>query len=206
MPPEESVNKRIAGAFFDHVREINPGIDIDEYDLYSLPPPFLDYNVYRYLWYPLSDPNYQPTPEETRAGEYVRQQCDRLAQADILALTAPVWNYSVPAILKAWIDMIIAPNYLYRFGESGPEAMHHLGCVVMFISSGGTMLRNNARQSLLNHLQAPFQFVGVQDYKVVWADGQNKSLYPDYRQREEKAIMESRLLAEEVADYTRYQG
>ena len=206
MPLDESVDKRIANAFFKHLNEINPDIEIDEYDLYTLPPPFLDYDVYRYLWYPLSDTRYEPSPEEIQSGEYLRQQCERLKQADIVVLTTPVWNYSVPAILKAWIDMVIAPNYLFQFGDNGIEPMHELKCLILFVSSGGTMSRNNARESLLNHLQAPFHFIGMQDCKVIWADGQNKSLYPDYREREEKAIMESRLLAEQIADYTKDQG
>lgn len=203
MPPEESVNKRIADAFFKRLWELDPAIEVDKYDLYTLPPPYLDYSVYRYLWYPLSDSNYEPSPDEIRSGEYVRRQCERINQADVLALTAPVWNYSVPAILKAWIDMVIAPGYLYRFGGNGPEPLHHLKSLILFISSGGTMSRNNARESLLNHLQAPFQFMGINDIKVIWADGQNKELYPDYRDREEKAANESRLLAGEVADYTK---
>ena len=98
------------------------------------------------------------------------------------------------------------PVPVRRDNHVDPEQMHHLKTLIMFISSGGTMSRNNARESLINHLQAPFQFIGMKDFRIIWADGQNKSTYPDYRDREEKATNESRLLAEEIADYTRDEG
>lgn len=206
MPPAEAVNKRIAQAFFQRLSELAPeieaGIEVDEYDLYTAPPNFFDYNTYRYLWYPFADEAYQAGPEEERAGRLVADQCRRFNRADILALTAPVWNYYVPAILKSWIDLVVAPNQTYRFGAGGMEPLHRLQRLVLFISSGGTMARDNARESLLQLLTAPFAFIGIKETHVVWADGQDRRLFADAQEREAQAVKEARLLAEELTTLT----
>ena len=200
MPLDEAVDKRIAGAFFHTLSDLAPEVTIDDYDLYTSPPAFFDYPTYRYLWYPQEEPAFVCGPEEAQAGARVREQCERLQQADLLVLTAPVWNYSIPAILKAWIDLVIAPNHIYRFGAQGLEPIHKLQRLIIFISSGGTMLRDNARETLLKHLTAPFGFIGVKNIDVVWADGQDQRLFPDHLEREVGAAAEARRLAREIVD------
>lgn len=203
LGPDKAVNKRVAKAFFDTLGEIAPEIVVDTHDLYAARPPFIDYPLFRFLWNPSVDGDHEPTTEEHAARRFIREQCARFVGADILVLTAPVWNYSVPAILKAWIDVMIAPNYTFRFGDKGPEPLHRVRELLIFLSSGGTMSRHNARESLINQLSAAFEFIGVTESKVVWADGQDPALYPDYRQREAAALKQAELLARDVADYRR---
>ena len=95
------MNKRVAQAFFNTLNEIAPEIDVDTCDLYAAPPPFINSRIIEYFWYPPDAGGYEPTTEDLAARQFIREQCARLVAADILVLTAPVWNYGVPAIMKS---------------------------------------------------------------------------------------------------------
>ena len=44
-------------------------------------------------------------------------QIEKLNSADVLVLTMPMWNYSVPAIMKAWIDQILLPGKTFSLNK-----------------------------------------------------------------------------------------
>lgn len=195
MPPEEAVNRRVAQAFFDTLNDAAPGIEVDTFDLYSAPPPFFDYPIFRFLWYPMLKPGYVPTASEKAAGRVLAEMSARFNVADALVLTAPVWNYSVPAILKAWIDVTIAPNYSFRFVNGRREPLHRIRKLIFFLSSGGSMGHGKVRDSLMHQLQTTFAYIGIEDANTVFADCQDPALYPDFRQREQDAIAQAQSLA-----------
>lgn len=199
MPPEEAVNRRVAAAFFDELHVRAPQIEVDTYDLYKAPPPFFDYPLFRFLWYPIIRGGYQPTPREIEAGQVVSRLSARFKAAHMLVLTAPVWNYSVPAILKAWIDVTIAPNFSFRFVDRKLVPLHQIGRVFIFLSSGGSMGQGKVRDSLLTQLSAAFAFIGINDVTTVFVDCQDSALYPDSRERELRAIEQAQSLAREIA-------
>lgn len=195
MPPEEAVNRRVAEAFFSTLRDCAPWIDVDTFDLYAAPPPFFDYPLFRFLWYPMLKPGYEPTPSEKVAGRVLAEMSARFNAADALVLTAPVWNYSMPAILKAWIDVTIAPNYSFRFVNGQREPLHRVRRLYFFLSSGGSMGHGKVRDSLMHQLQTTFSYIGIDDVTTVFADCQDPALYPDFRQRELSAIAQAQALA-----------
>ena len=206
MPPDEAVNRRVAQAFFSTLNGVAPQIEVDTYDLYASPPPYFDYPMYRFLWYPLTKSGYEPTPREEAAGQLLSEHSARFNGAHMLALTAPVWNYSIPAILKAWIDVTITPNFSFRFVGNGREPLHQIKRLVFFLSCGGTMGRGKLRESLMNQLLATFAFIGITEVTTVFVEGQDPSLYPDYRQRERYAIEQAESLAREIAGGARKYG
>lgn len=48
----------------------------------------------------------------------VQREMDRLMAADLLILQFPMWWWSVPAILKGWIDRVFAFGVTYDFGRT----------------------------------------------------------------------------------------
>ena len=48
---------------------------------------------------------------------------DELKQADVLVIGAPIYNFGVPAALKAWVDMIARARLTFRYTENGPEGL-----------------------------------------------------------------------------------
>jgi len=143
-PIEESASKQLAAAFFETLAEKNPEVEIDNIDLYSEPPPFLSVEALRALYYPSFDPDYQPTEEERRACEYAAKQAARLREADVLVLTTPMWNFSLPGIVKSWIDQVFSPGNLFQFEGTGTKPLHSIRQAILLAASGGVYKEDRA--------------------------------------------------------------
>ena len=198
-PVAEAASKQVSEAFFAELKTISPAMDVETVDLYKDPPPFYSYEAYRHFWLPVFVPDYKPTAGEKKASEYALRHAKIFNSADALALTTPMWNFSVPAILKAWMDQILAPNVVFSMGAGGVKALHKVRQAVVFAASGGTYTDEDRRNNFTNEIRAAFGFVQIQNVDVAWADGQNGFFFKDSAERKEKAIRAARELARKVA-------
>lgn len=198
-PTEESVSKQLAMAFFTKLAETGADADISTVDLYQNPPPFYSYDTYKYFWYPIFVEGYKPSDAENKAAGYARAQVELFNKADVLVLTMPMWNFTIPAIMKAWMDQVLAPNGVFMMTPDGVGPLHHVKHVVAFVASGGAYKEGDARDALAPQLRAAFSFVGIEEVSLVWADGQNTLFYKDSDQRKGDAIAAAQELAEEIA-------
>jgi len=92
-----------------------------------------------------------------------------LDAADVVVLTVPVYNFSVPAALKAWIDMICRARLSFRYTENGPQGMLRDRPVYLVMASGGTPFGSPAdfASGYLRHI---FAFIGIRDLRMVQAE------------------------------------
>lgn len=204
-PTEESVSKQLSVAFISTLVEKFADVELNNVDLYQDPPPFLDYAAYRGLWLPVFTPGYETTKEEKKAMAYAVRHAELFNQADVLILTMPMWNFSVPAILKAWIDQVIAPNLTFAFApkEGGgfeTQPLHHVRKLVLLAASGGAYQEGDPRDALTAEISAAFGFIGITDLTIAWADGQNAIVFGDHETRKQTAIEAAMEAAEEVAE------
>lgn len=188
-PEAESASRQLTHIFFRALTKANPAAAITHVDLYTTPPPFYSYTVYRYFWYPVFMENYSSTPEERTASAYARAQGALFNAADILVFTCAMWNFSVPSILKAWIDQVLSPGLTFTLGKGGVNPLHKIQKILLLTSSGGVYdLNNDTRECLVREIKAAFGFVKIQDVEVVWADGQNSFFFTDSEERKAAAF------------------
>ena len=200
-PTEDSASKQLATAFFGKMIEINPDIEILNVDLYADPPPFLSYEMIRGFWYPITISGYTATKEETNAMEYATNQSRVFNTADVLVLTLPMWNYTIPGILKAWIDQILTPGSTFTISkEEGVKPLHRIRKLVMLVSSGGVYKEGDPRDALTTQVEQIFSWIGIDDIGIAWADGQDEALDFDSVEHKEVAKEAALELAEEVAE------
>jgi FMN-dependent NADH-azoreductase len=201
-PTEESVSKQLAIAFFTKLAELNSDVDVTNVDLYHNPPPYLSYDAYRAMWQPVIDPAYEVTDAEKKASAYSTAQCKLFKEADVLVLTMPMWNCGVPAIMKAWLDQVMAPGQIFTYSPEGIKPEHALRKVILLISSGAVFKENAPDDALTIQIQAAMASIGVTDMVVAWADGQDPVTHSDCALRKSMAIEAAQELAEEVATMT----
>ena len=199
-PVEESTSKQLAAAFFGRLIEKNPEVVVNNVDLYAEPPPYLNLEAWRYFYQSKNDPNFKPTRAQENATNYARNQGEALRQADVLVITVPMWGGSAPAIFKAWIDQVLQPGIVYEFGGDGVKPLHQLRRVIVLVSSGDVYKEGDPRDGLTTMLNNNFGFIGVTDIAFAWADGQEKSMYPDAEERKQMAVEAAQDLADEVAE------
>lgn len=199
-PVEQSVSKQLAARFFGKLLELNPDVELNNMDLYQDKPPYYSNDLYRRMWNPVFDPAYEPSKAEEAAINYARKQVDELKKADVLVLTMPMWNFTVPAVMKAWMDQVIAPGLTFELTEEGPKPLHNITCVVLLVASGGIYKEDDDRDALTRQVRAAFGFIGISDIRIAWADGQNPLFFSDSEARRELAFDAAEELAEELAE------
>lgn len=119
------------------------------------------------------------TPEEER-NEHHRQtlaQSDQLVtelqDADILVVGAPIYNFSVPSVLKAWIDMIARAQLTFRYTETGPEGLLTDKKVYVVVPSGGVPV-GSEYDFATPYLRHALGFVGITDVEFIAAQGADR--------------------------------
>ena len=94
---------------------------------------------------------------------------EELMDADIVVIGAPIYNFGVPASLKAWIDMITRAKLTFRYTESGSEGLLTGKTAYLVVASGGVAL-GSAVDFATPYLRQALQFVGIADVEVINAD------------------------------------
>lgn len=101
---------------------------------------------------------------------------DELFAADMIVIGAPMYNFSVPSQLKAWIDRICVAGRTFRYGPNGPEGLV-IGKRVFIASTRGGVYTGDSPAAGLDHqetyLRGVLGFIGLTDVTVVRAEGLN---------------------------------
>lgn len=93
-----------------------------------------------------------------------------LKAADLVVITTPIYNFSVPATLKAWIDMIARAGLTFRYTENGPVGMLEDKRAVVLATSGGTPIGSEI-DFATPYLKHVLGFVGIHDVSLIGAEG-----------------------------------
>ena len=119
------------------------------------------------------------TPEEDRSGQH-RQilafsdtLVAELAAADVLVIGAPIYNFSLPAALKAWIDMIARARLTFQYTENGPEGLLTNKKAYVLVPSGGVPVGSPMDFST-PYLRHALSFVGITDVEFIGAQGADR--------------------------------
>lgn len=90
------------------------------------------------------------TPADTRstaerqAAALADTLIEEVEAADVIVLAAPMYNFSIPSTLKAWIDHITRAGRTFRYGAAGPEGLLK-GRKVFIITGSGGIYSGNSR-------------------------------------------------------------
>jgi len=200
QPMEDAASKQIAASFFSSIITQNENAKIVNLDLSQDPPAPYTTEEFRNFWYPVLIDGYVPTKEEESASAYAKEQASLVQDAEILVLTMPMWNYSMPAMMKSWIDHVLAPGLLYEVTDQGKLPKHQIKKLVLLISSHEVFTEADPRDGLTPALETSFEDIGIEDISVIWADGQNPKLHVDFESRKAIAIEAAEEVAEEIGE------
>lgn len=89
--------------------------------------------------------------------------------ADVLAFGVPVYNFGVPAALKAWIDLITRARVTFQYSENGPEGLLKGKKAYLFVASGGTPVGSDY-DFAARYMRHMLSFVGIEDVTIIAAD------------------------------------
>jgi len=104
--------------------------------------------------------------------EFSDQLITELNWADHIVLTTPMYNFGVPATLKAWIDMVCRAGVTFRYGANGAEGLLKAKRVDIVVTTGGAPLHSPA-DFVSGYLKHVFAFIGIDDVNIIGADQMN---------------------------------
>jgi FMN-dependent NADH-azoreductase len=108
--------------------------------------------------------------------------------ADVIVIGAPMYNFSIPSSLKAWIDRISVAGRTFRYTAAGPEGLAGGRTVIVATAAGG-LHAGQPTDFVEPYLRQVFAFLGITDVRFVRADG--VALSPDHRRNAIEAALES---------------
>ena len=100
---------------------------------------------------------------------------EEVQAADMIVIGAPMYNFAIPALLKAWIDQVVRIGKTVAYGSHGPEGLLGNRKVVVITSRGGAYQKGTPREKFdfqepyLRHI---FGFVGLTDVTFIHAENQ----------------------------------
>ncbi len=97
-----------------------------------------------------------------------------LQQADTLVLGVPMYNFSVPAYLKQWIDYVCRAGVSFRYTENGPEGLTAVKRAFIVTASGGTQIGSDM-DFASRYLEHICRFLGVSEVIHIDASGSKGS-------------------------------
>lgn len=117
--------------------------------------------------------NFTPVDDRSDAQRAVLAQSDALVaelqKADTIVIGQPIYNFGVPAALKAWIDLIARAGVTFRYTENGPEGLLEGKRAIIAVASGGTQA-NSQIDFATPYLRHVLGFIGITDVTVIAAD------------------------------------
>ena len=117
---------------------------------------------------------------------------DEFLAADVIVIGAPMYNFTMPSQLKAWIDRIAVNGKTFRYTAAGPEGLAGNKRVIVAISRGGYYgagAPTAAFEHLETYLKGVFAFIGVTNPEFIIAEGLN--IGPEQREKAMQGAIEA---------------
>jgi FMN-dependent NADH-azoreductase len=111
----------------------------------------------------------QRTPQQQAELALSDQLVEELKAADILVIGVPIYNFGVPAVLKAWIDMIARARLTFQYSEIGPVGLLQGKKAWLIVTSGGTVSGSEI-DFATGYMKHVLGFIGISDVEVIAAD------------------------------------
>jgi FMN-dependent NADH-azoreductase len=166
---EASASRKLSSAIVSVLTHAAPNIEVVRRDLDSEPLPHLDSRLVA-----AAGPN-GPADEATRAAaEESARVLDEFLGADVVVIGAPMYNFTVPSQLKAWVDRILIAGKTFRYTEKGPEGLAGGKRVIVASSRGGSYGAGSPAAPFdfqETYLRAALGFIGIDTIEFVRAEG-----------------------------------
>src|SRR3954471_9467676 len=173
-----SVSRQVSAAIVDRLQGTTPGLEITYRDLTKTPLAHLS-GLHLAAGQGAAPEN--SLQQDIAAGQAMLEE---FLAADIVVLGAPMYNFTIPSQLKAWIDRILVAGKTFKYGPQGVQGLAGNKRVIVAISRGGFYGAGTPAavgEHLETYLRWVFGFIGVTNTEFISADG--IQVGPDHREK-----------------------
>ena len=172
-PRAASVSSRLAAAFVAKWRQQHPAGTVVHHNTSRENTPYLSEAAVDAFFTPAAG----LTAEQKRVLAASDRLVDELLAADVIVLGAPMWNLSIPASLKAWIDLIVREGHTFAFTPQGVAPLVPPGKKVFVFSARGGAYPAGTPFHFLDHqetyLRTILGILGLAEIEFIHAEHQS---------------------------------
>ncbi len=165
-----SISRQLSAAFVDAWKAKHPDGKVIERDLVKTDLTFVDL---AWIAGAYSDPA-QHTPEQKQALALSDELTGELFEADEIVLGTPMYNFAIPAAVKAWVDHVVRVNVTFKVDQTGYHGLTSGKRATLLIASGGDYTPGSPAEGYNQetpYLKAILGFIGITEVNVVLAGG-----------------------------------
>lgn len=168
---KDSTSRQISGELLTKIREKHKVGKITTRDLNLTSLPHVDEEMIQSYFTPPSE----RTPQQEKKIQLSDELVDELLDANIIIISTPMWNFSVPSHLKAWIDHIVRAGRTFSFATGKPEGLLKDKKVIVVTSSGSVFSEGPfaSYDFVVPYFRALFGFLGMTDLQFIRVEGLN---------------------------------
>jgi FMN-dependent NADH-azoreductase len=173
-----SISRQVSAAAVERLRRANPGLVVTYRDLAQTPLAHLSGSHLAAGQGAAPEPSLR---EDIATGQAMLEE---FLAADIVVIGAPMYNFTIPSQLKAWIDRVVVAGKTFRYSAAGIEGLAGNKRVIVAISRGGFYGADTPMASaehLETYLRSLFGFIGVRNLEFISADG--VQVGPEHREK-----------------------
>jgi FMN-dependent NADH-azoreductase len=166
---EVSASRKLGNAILEKIQEKYPDSAVKERDLTkNLVPLLEDVHINSFF-----TPAESRSPEQETINQYSEGLISELQEADIIIIESPMYNFSVPATLRAYFDYTSRAGYTFSYDENGPKGLLNNKKLYVAFSSGNIYSEGpyQSYDSNVPYVKNVFGFYGVTDVSVFRAEG-----------------------------------
>ncbi|WP_137893621.1 NAD(P)H-dependent oxidoreductase [Ramlibacter sp. 2FC] len=165
-----SVSRQLTASIVAQWVASHPGTSVDYLDLAVDAPSHLDADSLGFRVAPGTELSETQQRENAVSEALVSQ----FLAADVIVVGAPLYNFSVPSQLKAWIDRVAQVGRTFKYTDKGPVGLAGGKTVIVASTRGGMYSTSDAGRAMEHqesYLQTVFGFFGITDVRFVRAEG-----------------------------------
>jgi FMN-dependent NADH-azoreductase len=158
---EGSITRQLSDLLVKQIRENQPELQLVQRDL-ATGLPFIDEQ-----WIGANfTPNEQRSEVHKEALSFSDQLVNELQQAETIIIASPIYNFSIPAVLKAWIDLVARAQLTFRYTENGAEGLLKGKKAYVVVASGGVPI-GSEMDFASSYLKQVLAFIGITEVTIV---------------------------------------
>lgn len=165
---DAGVSSQLSRQLIESLKQRNPSLEVIEKHFAKQPMPHFDGAALQAI----ATPAEQRTPEQAELAQYADRQIEELQQADVLIIGMPMYNFSVPSMLKAWFDFVARAGVTFRYTEHGPEGLLK-GKKAYVIATRGGQYKDTPMDSQTPFVETFLKFLGINDIEFIYAEALN---------------------------------
>jgi FMN-dependent NADH-azoreductase len=174
----DSVSRELSAAIVAHFKGKHADAEVTVLDLGTMPLPHLDHVTTGAIRRPLE----AQTEDMKVAFPAERAVLDQFLASDVVVIGAPMYNFTIPSSLKAWLDRLGVPGVTFSYSEAGPQGLAGGRRVIIASSRGGQYEMDGPMEHQETYLRDFFGFIGIDNLEIIRV--QRIGFGPEVREQE----------------------